>query len=113
VRAIVDLMLEETKERLTARGLHLEISEAMVKLICDQGYDRSYGARPLRRAVVRLVEDNLSEALLAGEYKEGDTALLDVDDTGNPVVSRHVKPDPCEHGLCLPVLKTLSVSSSD
>jgi ATP-dependent Clp protease ATP-binding subunit ClpC len=59
------------------------------------------------------VEDNLSEALLAGEYKEGDTALLDVDDTGNPVVSRHVKPDPCEHGLCLPVLKTLSVSSSD
>ncbi|CAK9874897.1 unnamed protein product [Sphagnum jensenii] len=113
VRAIVDLMLEETKERLTARGLHLEISEAMVKLICDQGYDRSYGARPLRRAVVRLVEDNLSEALLAGEYKEGDTALLDVDDTGNPVVSRHVKPDPCEHGLCLPVVKTLSVSSSD
>jgi ATP-dependent Clp protease ATP-binding subunit ClpC len=110
VRAIVDIMLEETKTRLLARGLHLEVSEAMVRLICDQGYDRSYGARPLRRAVTALVEDNLSEALLAGEFKDGDTALLDIDETGNPKVIRHEKPDVCEHGLCLPVLKTVTVS---
>lgn len=111
VRAIVDIMLEETKGRLAARGLHLEVSEAMVKLICDQGYDRSYGARPLRRAVMSLVEDNLSEALLLGEFNDGDTALLDIDETGNPKVFRHERPDPCKHGLCLPVLKTVTVSS--
>lgn len=111
VRAIVDIMLEETKTRLSARGLNLEISEAMVKLICDQGYDRSYGARPLRRAVMSLVEDNLSEALLQGEFKDGDTALIDIDETGNPKVLRYEKPNVCDHGLCLPELKTVSVSS--
>lgn len=111
MRAIVDIMLEETKTRLSARGLNLEISEAMVKLICDQGYDRSYGARPLRRAVMSLVEDNLSEALLQGEFKDGDTALIDIDETGNPKVLRYEKPNVCDHGLCLPELKTVSVSS--
>ncbi|KAG6551592.1 hypothetical protein Mapa_006669 [Marchantia paleacea] len=105
VREIVDMMLEETKTRLLARGVGLEITEAMVQLICDQGYDRAYGARPLRRALIRLVEDNLSEALLGEDYEVGDTALVDVDETGNPTVIRHVKPDRCDHGLCLDVLK--------
>lgn len=105
VRVIVDMMMEETKSRLLARGVGLEISESMFQLIGDQGYDRSYGARPLRRALVRLVEDNLSEALLSGVYEEGDTALVDIDETGNPTVIRHVKPDRCETELCLPVVK--------
>jgi ATP-dependent Clp protease ATP-binding subunit ClpC len=104
VRTIVDMMMEETKSRLLARGVGLEISEAMFQLICDQGYDRNYGARPLRRALVRLVEDNLSEALLSGVYEEGDTALVDIDETGNPVVLRHEKPDRCATELCLPLV---------
>ncbi|CAM6088346.1 unnamed protein product [Calypogeia fissa] len=107
VRTIVDMMMEETKARLLARGVRLEISEAMLQLICDQGYDRSYGARPLRRALVRLVEDNLSEALLSGVYEAGDTALVDIDETGNPTVIRHVKPDRCDTELCLPLVRPI------
>ncbi|KAJ7560098.1 hypothetical protein O6H91_04G113400 [Diphasiastrum complanatum] len=105
IRQILDIMLRETKDRLTKVGVNLEVSEEMMKLISDQGYDRSYGARPLRRTVTRLVEDILSDALLAGGYQEGDTALLDVDETGNPFVTRHTKPDLREHGLYLDILK--------
>lgn len=113
VRAIVDIMLKETKERLQARGLNLEVTEAMVTMIGEEGYDRVYGARPLRRAVMRLVEDTLSEALLLQEFKEGDTALLDVGPEGSPVVSHLTKPDPCEHGLCLEYLQAPVVAVSD
>lgn len=103
VREIVELMLKETKTRVSNLGLGLEISEAMIKLICDQGYDRTYGARPLRRAIMQLVEDKVSEALLAEIFNAGDTALIDIDETGNPVVTHHIKPDRCEHGLCVSV----------
>ncbi|KAL3681430.1 hypothetical protein R1sor_024386 [Riccia sorocarpa] len=112
VREIVDIMLEETKGRLRARGIGLEITEAVIHLICEQGYDRAYGARPLRRALTGIVEDNVSEALLAEEYDAGDTALVDIDETGNPVVVRHKKPDRCDHGLCLDVLKPVDVRTS-
>jgi ATP-dependent Clp protease ATP-binding subunit ClpC len=95
------MMLKETKSRLSAKGIGLEISEAMVQLICDQGYDRTYGARPLRRAIVQLVEDNISEALLQeGEmYKDGDTVLVDVDETGNPVVKHRHQHDQSIEGV--------------
>ncbi|KAH7289661.1 hypothetical protein KP509_30G013400 [Ceratopteris richardii] len=104
VREIVDIMLKESKDRLLQqKGVRLEISEAMIKLICDQGYDRTYGARPLRRAITQLVEDNVSEALLSENYLTGDTALVDLDHTGNPLVVHHSKPDRCFDGLCLSV----------
>ncbi|MCO5575798.1 hypothetical protein L7F22_029603 [Adiantum nelumboides] len=103
VREIVEIMLRETKDRLLKLGVGLEISEAIVKLICDQGYDRTYGARPLRRAIIQLVEDKVSEALLAENYLAGDTALVDLDETGNPVVVHHYKPDRCHDALCVSV----------
>ncbi|XP_024532162.1 chaperone protein ClpD, chloroplastic isoform X1 [Selaginella moellendorffii] len=112
VRAIVDMMLAETKERLAKRGINLEVSEAAVKLVCDEGYDKAYGARPLRRAVTRIIEDAVSESLLASHYSEGDTALLDLDASGNPVVVQHSKPDRCDHGLCVQVRAPVSVASS-
>ncbi|ERN06429.1 chaperone protein ClpD, chloroplastic isoform X1 [Amborella trichopoda] len=96
---ILNLMLREVKTRLLSLGVGLEVSEAIKDLICEQGYDRSYGARPLRRAVTLLVEDVLSEALLTGEYKQGDTALIDVDSTGNPFVTRHENPDRSDHNM--------------
>ncbi|XP_047316907.1 chaperone protein ClpD, chloroplastic-like [Impatiens glandulifera] len=83
---ILNLMLEEVKGRLASIGISLEVSEAVIKLICEQGFDRSYGARPLRRAVTLIIEDVLSEAILSGKYKPGDTAFLDLDQTGNPIV---------------------------
>ncbi|KAI5058545.1 hypothetical protein GOP47_0026715 [Adiantum capillus-veneris] len=103
VREIVEIMIKETEERLSKLGVGLEISEAMVKLICDQGYDRTYGARPLRRAIIQLVEDKVSEALLAENYLAGDTALVDLDETGNPVVVHHRKPDRCHDAVCVSV----------
>lgn len=84
---ILDIMLQEVKKRLISLGIDLEVSKATLDLICEQGYDRSYGARPLRRAVTLLVEDPLSEAILSEDYKPGDTAVVDLDDSGNPVVT--------------------------
>ncbi|KAI3463509.1 hypothetical protein Pfo_020172 [Paulownia fortunei] len=84
---ILDIMLREVKERLTSFGIGLEVSEAVKDLICHQGYDRSYGARSLRRAVTLVIEDLLSESLLSGDHKPGDTAVIRLDDSGNPIVT--------------------------
>uniref|UniRef100_A0A1J3FWV8 Chaperone protein ClpD, chloroplastic n=1 Tax=Noccaea caerulescens TaxID=107243 RepID=A0A1J3FWV8_NOCCA len=88
---ILNLMLQDLKSRLVALGVGLEVSEAVKELICRQGYDPAYGARPLRRTVTEIVEDPLSEAFLAGSFKPGDTAFVVLDDTGNPSVQ--TKPD--------------------
>ncbi|KAL4285162.1 hypothetical protein GQ457_16G031660 [Hibiscus cannabinus] len=84
---IVNLMLQEVKARLMALGIGLEVSASIKDLVCEQGYDKTFGARPLRRAVTALIEDPLSEALLAGEYKPGETIFIDVDASGNTIVS--------------------------
>ncbi|GBG92963.1 hypothetical protein CBR_g57961 [Chara braunii] len=107
VREIVDMMLNETKGRLAAKGIALEVTEAALVRICNEGYDRAYGARPLRRALVRLVEDPLSEAILAGKYDEGDTALVDINDDGTTVITQYHRPDPCKDKVCLPVVKPI------
>lgn len=67
-------------------GIGLELSESVIDLICQVGYDQAYGARPLRRAVTMIVEDPLSEAFLYGDPKPGDTFVIDLDPTGNPFV---------------------------
>lgn len=79
-------MLQEVKERLISLGIGLEVSESVKELVCQQGYDKIYGARPLRRAVTRIIENPISEALLAGGFKPGDTAMVDLDASGNTVV---------------------------
>ncbi|KAF5198859.1 Chaperone protein clpb [Thalictrum thalictroides] len=84
---ILNIMLKEVKARVMSLGIGLEVSKAMMDLLCKQGYDRSYGARPLRRAVTLLIEDVLSEAVLVGHCKPGDTAIIDVDASGNPCVT--------------------------
>lgn len=83
---ILNIMLQEVKSRLLSLGVGLEVSNAVMDLVCQEGYDRSYGARPLRRAVTRLIEDVVSEALLTGDYKPGETLVVDVDASGNPYV---------------------------
>nr|XP_043614965.1 chaperone protein ClpD, chloroplastic [Erigeron canadensis] len=84
---ILNMMLEEVKKRLVSFGINLEVSTPVMELICEQGFDRSYGARPLRRALTLIVEDPLSESLLSGEFKHGDTAIIELDGSGNPVVT--------------------------
>ncbi|KAK3154228.1 hypothetical protein QOZ80_2BG0187930 [Eleusine coracana subsp. coracana] len=85
--AILDIILKEVKSRLLALGIGLEVSDAMKDLICREGYDKSFGARPLRRAVTHLIEDAISEAILFGEFKPGDTIRVDVDAEGKPCLS--------------------------
>ncbi|CAI7840458.1 unnamed protein product [Closterium sp. NIES-54] len=67
IRVIANMMVKESADRLALKGINLEVSEALMERICEEGYDRAYGARPLRRAVTRLVDDPISEAVLAAE----------------------------------------------
>ncbi|XP_074577012.1 chaperone protein ClpD2, chloroplastic-like [Curcuma longa] len=97
MREILNVMLEQVKKRLASLRLSLEVSEAMKDMICREGFDRIYGARPLRRAVTRLVEDVLSETILARNCMHGDTLVIDVDATGSPFVTR--QPDQTIHFL--------------
>ncbi|KAG2651297.1 chaperone protein ClpD1, chloroplastic-like [Panicum virgatum] len=85
--AILDIILKEVKGRLLSLGIGLEVSDAMKGLICQEGYDKSYGARPLRRAVTHMIEDVISEAILFGEFKPGDTILMDINAEGKPCMS--------------------------
>ncbi|CAD6250873.1 unnamed protein product [Miscanthus lutarioriparius] len=85
--AILDIILKEVKGRLLALGIGLEVSDAMKDLICQEGYDKSYGARPLRRAVTNIIEDVISKAILFGEFKPGDTILMDIDAEGKPCMN--------------------------
>ncbi|MBD2626282.1 ATP-dependent Clp protease ATP-binding subunit [Trichormus variabilis] len=82
VKQIADIMLLDVASRLTDRGIKLEVTESFKDRVVTEGYDPSYGARPLRRAIMRLLEDSLAEALLAGQIVDGDTAIVDVDDDG-------------------------------
>lgn len=84
---ILNLMLQEVKERLITLGIGLEVSKTTMDLICQEGYSHSYGARHLRRAVTQIIEDPLSEAILTGNYKPGDTVVIDLDTSGKPFVT--------------------------
>ncbi|HEY9652458.1 MAG TPA: ATP-dependent Clp protease ATP-binding subunit [Coleofasciculaceae cyanobacterium] len=83
VKEISDIMLHEVFGRLREQGITLEVTERFKDRLVEEGYSPSYGARPLRRAIMRLLEDVLAEEILSGRTKEGDTAIVDVDDTGN------------------------------
>ncbi|ABZ83921.1 clpc ATPase [Heliomicrobium modesticaldum Ice1] len=80
IRRIVDLMLGEVNRRLAEAGLSMEVTDAARDHLAKVGYDETFGARPLRRAILRLVEDEISEALLKGEYKAGDQIIVGMAD---------------------------------
>nr|ARO91179.1 ATP-dependent Clp protease ATP-binding subunit [Flintiella sanguinaria] len=86
VREIADLMLKEVFERIKQKDIQLDVTERFRNRLVDEGYNPSYGARPLRRAVMRLLEDSLAEEVLSEKLKAGDTAVVDVDDDGKVVV---------------------------
>ena len=82
VGEIAEIMLKEIFDRLSIKGIQLEVTERFKKRLVDEGYNPSYGARPLRRAVMRLLEDSLAEEVLQEKIKPGDTAVVDVGDDG-------------------------------
>jgi ATP-dependent Clp protease ATP-binding subunit ClpB len=73
---IVDIQLSMFKKRLERRGLLLDISAPAKAFLVEQGWDPQYGARPLKRAIQRFVEDELAKRILAGEFKQGDTVVI-------------------------------------
>jgi ATP-dependent Clp protease ATP-binding subunit ClpB len=82
LRGIVDIQLRRLEKLLTDRELKLELSEAAKMMLVDMGYEPVFGARPLKRAILKAVQDPLAEEILAGGYKNGATVKVDVDGDG-------------------------------
>ncbi len=80
IREIVELMLSQVQERLDEHEVKLEATDEAKELLAKQGYDPHFGARPLRRVIQTMIEDPLSEAILAGEFKGGDVVLVEVEE---------------------------------
>ena len=93
IRQIAEIMLQEVVGRLMQKDIKLEVSDRFKDLVVKEGYDPSYGARPLRRAIVSYLEDSLAEAILSGEIKSGDTAFVDVDAENKVRVSNSQTPE--------------------
>jgi ATP-dependent Clp protease ATP-binding subunit ClpC len=88
---IVSLEVDKVAVRLGDKNIRLEISNEALKLLGEEGFDPDMGARPLRRIIQQKVEDPLSDMLLAGEFQDGDTALVDLDEDSNVVLKRKDK----------------------
>ncbi|MEG4800738.1 ATP-dependent Clp protease ATP-binding subunit [Microcoleus sp. ARI1-B5] len=82
VKQIADIMLQQVFSRLTEQGITLSVTDKFKDLLVTEGYNPSYGARPLRRAIMRLLEDVLAEEMLSGKLKDGQSAIVDVDENG-------------------------------
>jgi ATP-dependent Clp protease ATP-binding subunit ClpC len=78
---IVDLEIEKVTSRLAAKSITVELDETAKAFLIAEGYDPTYGARPMRRAVERHLEDPLAEHLLRGNIKEGDTVTVSKPET--------------------------------
>jgi ATP-dependent Clp protease ATP-binding subunit ClpB len=79
VEQIARIQMERLRERLAAQGLRLEVTDAARSLVAAEGFDPTYGARPLKRTIQREVENPLAERLLAGELPEGSTVVVDAE----------------------------------
>jgi ATP-dependent Clp protease ATP-binding subunit ClpB len=75
---IIQVQLKRLRKILAAQGLNIELSDAAVAFLAEKGYDPTYGARPLKRAIQQCVQDPLALSLLQGEFKRGDTIYADV-----------------------------------
>jgi ATP-dependent Clp protease ATP-binding subunit ClpC len=103
VKEIAEIMLKEVFSRMEEKGIHLSVTEAFKERLVEEGYNPSYGARPLRRAVMRLLEDSLAEEFLSGRIGEGDSAVVDVNDDKQVVIRK---------GIAAPALPELAGASA-
>jgi ATP-dependent Clp protease ATP-binding subunit ClpC len=83
---IVDLQMKEVRNRLEEHGLKVELTDAARDWLAAEGYDASFGARPLKRALQKHVESPLSVSLLAGEFSQGDTVIVDMNEEKKEIV---------------------------
>jgi ATP-dependent Clp protease ATP-binding subunit ClpC len=91
IRKIVDLMLTSVTQQLTEKKIKLEVTDTAKDFLGEKGYDELFGARPLRRVIQDMVEDKLSDDLLRGKFREGDTVVVDLE--GEEIV---IHPAPVE-----------------
>tara|TARA_Y100001933_G_scaffold46443_1_gene44291 strand:- start:1948 stop:4488 length:2541 start_codon:yes stop_codon:yes gene_type:complete len=96
VKDIAEIMLKEVFSRISDKGIKLSVTEAFKERLVEEGYNPSYGARPLRRAVMRLLEDSLAEEVLSGRIKDGDIALVDIDENKKVTVKISTEESPQE-----------------
>jgi len=75
--AIIDIQLHRVDALLADKGIHLEVTQSAKDVLMAEGYDPAYGARPLRRAIQRLIQDPLSLRLLSGDFVPGDTVVVE------------------------------------
>ena len=80
IKKIARIMLSDIIKRINSLGIEIEFPDEVVSMLAKEGFDPVYGARPLRRAIVRKVEDSFSEAMLRGEIKEGDKVRAELGD---------------------------------
>jgi ATP-dependent Clp protease ATP-binding subunit ClpB len=73
IRSIVKLQLKDLESRLADEGLFLEVDEKALDILADEGYDPAYGARPVKRAIQRGIENPVAKAIVAGKYPPGST----------------------------------------
>ena len=82
IRAIAAIQTQSLAKRLIERGIKLQLSDKALDLIGSAGFDPVYGARPLKRAIQQLLENNLANKILSGEFLSGDTVMVDADGAG-------------------------------
>lgn len=90
VKKIVDMLLEEKKKLLQEKEMNIEITQEARNLIAQEGYDPDFGARPLRRAIQKLIDNSLSEEILKGRFKEGEDIVIGIKD-GNIIFNKKKK----------------------
>jgi ATP-dependent Clp protease ATP-binding subunit ClpB len=96
LRQIVDLQLTRVIERLSARRIVLDVTDAARDAIAEAGYDPAFGARPLKRAIQRMIENPVALRLLEGGARDGDTVVVDSGDAGLVVEIQHADPLPVQ-----------------
>jgi len=87
VERIADIQVERLRRRLAEMGINLEVTPAAKRVLAAEGYDPTYGARPLKRTIQRELENPLAEKLLTGDFAEGDTVVVDAE--GSEFVFEH------------------------
>ena len=83
MKQIIDIQLAGLLKRLEERKIHVELTDAAKELLVREGYDPTYGARPLKRTIQRRVLDPLALRVLEGEFREGDTVVVDARPTAS------------------------------
>jgi ATP-dependent Clp protease ATP-binding subunit ClpC len=94
VKEISEILLKEVFNRLTEKEIELQVTDKFKERLVEEGYNPSYGARPLRRAIMRLLEDVLAEEILSGRVSAGDKATVDINEEGKVSVSKADQPTP-------------------